>query len=157
MNTILVAKYLVYLRKKHGFTQEELSEKLQVSRQAVSHWECGACVPDVQTLLELSKLYDKTINEILEPEGITGKLESFEELQTLGKREAEVLRASVAVETLIKAYMGTSPENAEWMELQWKDIDFPAEIANICRVRISEVEDAQNEIVSLLNLYMNER
>lgn len=50
------------------------------------------------------------------------------------------------------AYMGISPENAKWMEENMKDIDFLGEKAKIERVRISDVESAQNEIVNMINL-----
>lgn len=43
---------------------------------------------------------------------------------------------------------------AKWMEENMKDIDFPAERAKIGRVRVSDVEDAQNEIVNMINLSM---
>ena len=152
MNTKLVAKHLAYLRKNYGFTQEELSEKLKVSRQAVSHWECGESMPDINILLELSKLYDLSINQILEPDVISGKLESFEGLHILSGDEITFLREFVSVEILVKAYMGTSPDNAKWMEKNMKDIDFLAERAKIGRIRISDVENAQNEILNLINL-----
>lgn len=155
MNVNLVAKYLSYLRKEHGYTQEELSEILKVSRQAISHWECGASMPDVHILLALSKLYDVTINEILEPEVRSGKIENFEELQRLSEKEVDVIRDYVNAETLVKAYIGTSPENAKWLEMQWKNINFPEERSKVGRIRISDVEDAQKEIISLMNLYLN--
>lgn len=41
MNTGLIAAYLQFLRKRHNFTQEELAQKLEISRQAVSKWETG--------------------------------------------------------------------------------------------------------------------
>ncbi len=41
MNINLTARYLQYLRKSCNFTQEELAEKLDISRQAVSKWETG--------------------------------------------------------------------------------------------------------------------
>lgn len=152
MNTNLVAKYLSYLRKQHGFTQEELAEKLKVSRQAVSHWECGESIPDVAVLLDLSKIYEISINEILEPKGISGKVGCFEDMQKLTEKEASFIRASVSAEVLVKAYMGTSPDNARWMEKYIKEVDFPMEKAKIGRVRVSEVENAQNEIVNVVNL-----
>ena len=49
------------LRKKHGLTQDELAEKVFVTRQAVSRWESGDTTPNVDTLKLLSRLYDVSI------------------------------------------------------------------------------------------------
>ena len=154
MNQRLIANHLSYLRKIHALTQDELAEKLQVSRQAVSHWECGENIPEISVLLELSKLYHVSINEILEPKKIEGKLDSFENLHMLSVHEAEFLSQNVKIDTLVKAYMATAPENAKWLEKNIKNIDFPVERAKIGRVSISDVEDAQREIVNLINLSM---
>lgn len=56
---------LQFLRTKHGFSQEELAEKLFVTRQAVSRWETGETVPNTETLKQLSVLYDVSINTLL--------------------------------------------------------------------------------------------
>ena len=53
-------------RRKAGLSQTDLAEKLSVTSQAVSKWECGNAVPDIDILLELSHLYKVTINEMLE-------------------------------------------------------------------------------------------
>ncbi len=53
------------LRTKKGLSQEELAEKVFVTRQAVSRWENGETVPNVETLKLLSKLFDVSINTIL--------------------------------------------------------------------------------------------
>ena len=53
------------LRKKHGLTQDELAEKVFVTRQAVSRWESGDTTPNVDTLKLLSRLYDVSINTLL--------------------------------------------------------------------------------------------
>ena len=53
------------LRKGKGMSQEELAEKLNVSRQAVSRWEMGTAQPDVQNLLQISKLFDVTTDYLL--------------------------------------------------------------------------------------------
>lgn len=53
------------LRTKNGLTQEELAQKLYVTRQAVSRWETGETVPNTDTLIALSKLFDVTINTLL--------------------------------------------------------------------------------------------
>lgn len=53
------------LRTKNGMTQEELAQKIFVTRQAVSRWETGETVPNTETLIALSKLFDVTINTLL--------------------------------------------------------------------------------------------
>ena len=53
------------LRTKTGLSQEELAEKLYVTRQAVSRWETGETVPNTETLKLLSKLFDVSINTLL--------------------------------------------------------------------------------------------
>ncbi len=56
---------LLELRTKHGLTQEELAEKVFVTRQAVSRWETGETQPNTETLKLLSKLFDVSINTLL--------------------------------------------------------------------------------------------
>ena len=55
---------LLELRTKHGLSQEQLAEKVCVTRQAVSRWETGETVPNTETLKLLSKLFDVSINTI---------------------------------------------------------------------------------------------
>lgn len=56
---------LYELRRASGMSQEELAEKLGVSRQAVSKWESGATQPELGKLIELSKLYSVSVDELL--------------------------------------------------------------------------------------------
>ena len=56
---------LYNLRTKRGLSQEELAEKVFVTRQAVSRWENGETTPNVETLKLLSKLFDVSINTLL--------------------------------------------------------------------------------------------
>ena len=53
------------LRSKKGFSQDELAEKVFVTRQAVSRWENGETVPNTETLKLLSKVFDVSINTLL--------------------------------------------------------------------------------------------
>lgn len=56
---------LYELRTKNRLSQEELAEKLFVTRQAVSRWETGETTPNTETLKLLSKLFDVSINTLL--------------------------------------------------------------------------------------------
>ena len=56
---------LYELRKKAGLSQEELAEKLSVSRQAVSKWECGESLPDTEKLIAISKFYSVSLDELV--------------------------------------------------------------------------------------------
>ena len=56
---------ILTLRKKQVLSQEELAEKLNVSRQAVSRWEVGSAQPDASNVLQLSKLFGVTADYLL--------------------------------------------------------------------------------------------
>lgn len=56
---------ILSLRKQSGLSQEELAEKLNVSRQAVSRWEVGSAQPDASNVLQLSKLFGVTADYLL--------------------------------------------------------------------------------------------
>lgn len=56
---------IVELRRKNGLSQDELAEKVFVTRQAVSRWETGETVPNTEKLKLLSKLFDVSINTLL--------------------------------------------------------------------------------------------
>lgn len=59
---------LQQLRKEKGLTQEELAEKLYVSRTAISKWESGRGLPSIDSLKEISKLFSVTIDDLLSGE-----------------------------------------------------------------------------------------
>lgn len=56
---------LLKLRNKAGLSQEELAEKVYVTRQAASRWETGETLPNTETLKQLSRLYNVSINTLL--------------------------------------------------------------------------------------------
>ena len=62
---IKVGMKLVKYRKLNNFTQDDIALKLFVSRQLVSKWENGTGIPSIDVLLELSKLYHVTFEELL--------------------------------------------------------------------------------------------
>ncbi|MDE5621245.1 MAG: helix-turn-helix domain-containing protein [Ruminococcus sp.] len=49
-------------RKQYGFTQEDIAEKLGVSRQAVAKWEKGESLPDIESCIKLADLYETTVD-----------------------------------------------------------------------------------------------
>ena len=63
--TIEIADRLIQLRKKYGYSQEELADKLGLSRQAVSKWERAEASPDTDNLICLAKLYGVSLDELL--------------------------------------------------------------------------------------------
>ena len=65
---IKTANRLCELRKAHNLSQEELASKLGVSRQAVSKWERSESSPDTDNLIELAKIYNLTLDELLNGE-----------------------------------------------------------------------------------------
>lgn len=56
---------LIELRKKEGLSQEELGYKLNVTRQTVSKWELGQTTPEMDKLLELSKIFNISVDELI--------------------------------------------------------------------------------------------
>lgn len=53
------------LRVEKGLTQDELAEKLSVTRQAVSNWENGKTQPDIETLTKLAEIFDVSVEKII--------------------------------------------------------------------------------------------
>lgn len=56
---------LKYFRKKEGLSQEELAEKIEVSRQSVAKWESGETLPDIVKCRELANLFGTTIDNLI--------------------------------------------------------------------------------------------
>ena len=71
--SITLADNITVLRKQQGLSQEELAEKIGVSRQAVSSWERGIATPDVETLNTLAKLFDVDLSSLISGESFERK------------------------------------------------------------------------------------
>ena len=143
------AEELQKVRSAKGITQEELAEMLGISRQSVSKWERGEGYPEVETLISIAKKLRLSLDELMSEE--LACVTDFESLSTL---DADICRSKLKKlpkETIIKACMGTSPTNAAWIAGLLTDIDFDKEFASIGRIRIQEVEDAQNEVLAVIN------
>ena len=65
---MLLADKIVTLRKRAGWSQEELAAQLGVSRQSVSKWEGAQSVPDMQKVVQMSRLFGVTTDYLLKEE-----------------------------------------------------------------------------------------
>ena len=61
----MLKENLVILRNIHGFSQEEIAEKIGISRQAYAKWETGATVPDIEKCMRLAETYGVTIDSLV--------------------------------------------------------------------------------------------
>lgn len=65
MTYIMISKQIKDLRKQHNYTQEELAEKLNTSRQTISKWEQGISEPDLIMLMQLSQLFSVSTDYLI--------------------------------------------------------------------------------------------
>ena len=63
---------LSMLRSLHGFSQEEIAEKINISRQAYAKWEKGTTIPDIEKCSLLAKVYGTTIDALVKTETVEG-------------------------------------------------------------------------------------
>ena len=61
-----ISEKIAQMRKMNNMTQKDLAEKLNISDKVISKWETGKCLPDVETMLKLSKVLDVSISELYE-------------------------------------------------------------------------------------------
>ena len=106
MNMNIISKYLQFLRKSNNYTQDDLAKELGISRQAVSKWETGTTIPDLEVLLKISKLYDITINDILEPKIQPQRITDFEQISTISEKELKEVLGQFDTNSLVTALMG---------------------------------------------------
>ena len=69
----MLKENLMMLRNIHGYSQEELAEKIGISRQAYAKWESGKTVPDIDKCNLLAQIYGVTIDSLIKEEEVDGK------------------------------------------------------------------------------------
>ena len=89
---MILADKIITLRKKNGWSQEELAEKLNVTRQSVSKWEGAQSVPDLNKILLMSRIFEVSTDYLLKDE-----LEQMDVNLAAAKEEAgyDKMRAGV--------------------------------------------------------------
>ena len=89
---MILADKIIRLRKKNGWSQEELADKMNVSRQAVSKWEGAQTIPDLEKILQLSTLFrvttDYLLKEEIEDEELTNDTSSDTTVKRISIEEA---------------------------------------------------------------------
>ncbi len=97
------AQRLADLRRSKGFSQEGLARKLGLSRQAVSKWERAESSPDTENLISLAKLYDVSLDELLNPSDEIEDDIEFENEDRARQREAEAAERARTHEAAARA------------------------------------------------------
>lgn len=101
-----LSEKILTLRKKCGWSQEELAERLDVSRQAVSRWESGTALPDANNILLLSKLFGVTTDYLLNDDYQSDNdLPKVQALHSDGRRTIFIAMVTLEVMTLILQFM----------------------------------------------------
>ena len=111
MDQILIGKFIAQERKRKGYTQKQLSEKLGISDKTVSKWERGNGFPEVSLLLPLCNELEITVNELLSGERLQEvdyKKKAEENMVNLVKEAQEskkkiILSAMVAILVIVAA------------------------------------------------------
>ena len=65
---MILADKIIKLRKKFGWSQEELAEKMNVSRQSISKWESARSIPDLNKILMLSEIFGVSTDYLVKDE-----------------------------------------------------------------------------------------
>lgn len=104
---MILADKIIDLRKKNGWSQEELAEKLQVTRQSISKWEGAQSTPDLNKILAMSQLFGVTTDYLLkdeqgEPEYVT--------------TEDEITPRKVSMEEA-NTYLSVTERTGKWLAL----------------------------------------
>jgi transcriptional regulator with XRE-family HTH domain len=65
LNLVAIGKYITKLRNENNLSQQQLADTLYVTHQAVSKWENGLSIPNIEIMAELTKLFNITIDDLL--------------------------------------------------------------------------------------------
>lgn len=102
------ANRLATLRTRNGLSQDDLAEKLGVSSQAVFDWEHGITSPDTDQLIDLSKIYGITLDELVngihvEPAVEEGEVLDPEEVENLRKEHEDEPRRNIKIVSILSS------------------------------------------------------
>ncbi len=133
--TMNFAEKLKTLRKQKALSQEQLAEKIHVSRQAITKWECGTGLPDIANLIAISSLFNESLDSLVsEEKSLVSKNEFLYESRTEydldGKKRID-LKVGVAHEIIIE-------KNADEKILVCAASNQLLELSSLVKVKIIE-------------------
>lgn len=105
----IVSNSIKKLREERGMTQDELAEKLNVTRQAVSNWETGKTQPDIETLTRLAEIFDVSVERIIYGSERKERIVQVSRNVQVGPKEGIGMGAALA---MIISY-------AKWQSIGW--------------------------------------
>ena len=105
----IVSSSIKKLREERGMTQDELAEKLNVTRQAVSNWETGKTQPDIETLTRLAEIFDVSVERIIYGSERKEKIVHINREVQIGPKEGLGMGACLA---MIISYV-------KWQSIGW--------------------------------------
>lgn len=105
----VVSNSIKKLREERGMTQDELAEKLNVTRQAVSNWETGKTQPDIETLTRLAEIFDVSVERIIYGSERKERIVQVSRNVQIGPKEGLSMGAALA---MIISY-------AKWQSIGW--------------------------------------
>lgn len=146
MDLIKLGQRLYDLRKEHEYSQEELAEKINVSRQAVSRWERGEVAPDTENLICLSELYGVSLDELVHGEKevkkeieVEEKEDEQEDEEKENKSPWEILNF-IGLFTILISYFVASSLTGLWHPLWILFLGIPVWFSFIDAIRSKDVE-----------------
>lgn len=143
-----LGQHIQELRKSAGLSQEMLGEHLGVSRQAVSKWESDVTIPEVDTLIAMSRLFGVTVGQLLQVEETAGSVN--EELTD---------RELAAIETIVRRYVEEMESRRPKTPPPSKPRRWPLVLCAVCGVLaifwLVNFLDSMNSTISRLQSELN--
>ena len=87
----IVAQNIVKHRKKLGLTQAELAEKINFSDKSISKWERGEGLPDLETMLQLAKLFDTTMDSLTKENHAENEIKRRKKISDISRKYVTIL------------------------------------------------------------------
>lgn len=103
----MVGKNIKRLRMEKGMTQEALAEQLNVTRQAVSNWENGKTQPDVESLGQIARILEASVEELIYGE------------KKNGPDVRNVVKEGIDTSTVIGAALAVVLSYTKWHSIGW--------------------------------------